>query len=88
VMPRGVDDLFACWSGKVGNSESRAIWKAVPHCLMWCLWRKRNSRTFSGEEQSVPGLKFTSLHILFEWLKASNLISANSVTEMLDNCSF
>jgi hypothetical protein len=48
VMPRGVADLFACWSGKVGNSESGAIWKAVPHCLMWCLWHKRNSQTFSG----------------------------------------
>uniref|UniRef100_A0A2N9I2M2 Reverse transcriptase zinc-binding domain-containing protein n=1 Tax=Fagus sylvatica TaxID=28930 RepID=A0A2N9I2M2_FAGSY len=49
VMPRGVADLFACWSGKVGNSESGAIWKAVPHCLMWCSWRERNSRTFSEE---------------------------------------
>ena len=48
MMPRGVADLFACWSGKVGNSESGAIWKAVPHCLMWCLWHKRNSQTFSG----------------------------------------
>ena len=88
VMPRGVYDLFACWSGKVGKSDSGAIWKAVPHCLMWCLWRERNSRTFSGEEQSVPALKFTFLQTLFEWLKASNLISAHSVAEMLDTCSF
>ena len=88
VMPRGVYDLFACWSGKVGKSDSGAIWKAVPHCLMWCLWRERNSRTFLGEEQSVPALKFTFLQTLFEWLKASNLISAHSVAEMLDTCSF
>jgi hypothetical protein len=88
VMPRGVEDLFACWSGKRENSESGAIWKAVPHCLMWCLWRERNSRTFSGEEQSVPMLKFSFLNTLFEWLKASHLISAHSVAEMLDNCSF
>ena len=86
VMPRGVEDLFACWSGKVGKSESGAIWTAVPHCLMWCLWRERNSRTFSEEEHSVPALKFTFLQTLFEWLKASNLISAHSVAEMLDNC--
>ena len=88
VMPRGVEDLFACWSGKRGNSESGAIWKAVPHCLMRCLWRERNSRTFSGEEQSVPMLKLSFLNTLFEWLKASHLISAHSVAEMLDNCSF
>ena len=88
MMPRGVDDLFACWSGKVGNSESGAIWKAVPHCLMWCLLRERNSRTLSGEEQSVLALKYTFLQTLFEWLKASKLISAHSVADMLDNCSF
>jgi hypothetical protein len=59
VMPRGVEDLFACWSGTRGNLAAGAIWKAVPHCLMWCLWRERNSLTFSGEEQSVPMLKFS-----------------------------
>ena len=65
VMPRGVEELFECWSGKRGNSESGAIWKAVPHCLMWCIWRERNSQTFSGEEQSVPMLKFSFLNTLF-----------------------
>ena len=88
VMPRGVEDLFACWSDKMGNSEAGVIWKAVPHCLMWCLWHERNSRTFSAEEQSVPVLKFSFLQTLFEWLKASHLIPAHSVAEMLDNCSF
>uniref|UniRef100_A0A2N9I6W2 Uncharacterized protein n=1 Tax=Fagus sylvatica TaxID=28930 RepID=A0A2N9I6W2_FAGSY len=84
-MPRGVDDEFACWSGKMGNSESGAIWKAVPHCLMWCLWHERNSQTFSGEEQSVPALKYSFLQTLYEWLKASNLISAYYLAEMHDN---
>ena len=88
VMPRGVEDLFACWTGTMGNSESGAIWKAVPHCLMWCLWRKRNSQTFSGEAHSVPALKYSFLQTLYEWQKASNLISSYSVTDKLDSCSF
>jgi hypothetical protein len=87
VMPRGVEDLFACWAGIRGNMDSGAIWKAAPHCLIWCLWRERNSRTFSGEEQSVPMLKSSFLQTLFEWLKASHLISATTVAEMLDICS-
>ena len=65
VMPRGVEDLFACWSGIRGNLNSGAIWKAAPHCLMWCSWRERNSRTFSGEEQLVPKLKFSFFAISF-----------------------
>jgi hypothetical protein len=87
VMPRGVEELFACWSGIKGHTDSGAIWKAAPHCLIWCLWRERNSRTFSGEEQSVTKLKFSFLQTLFEWLKASHLVSATTVAEMLDNCS-
>ena len=27
VMPRDVVDLLACWAGKVGKDEARAIWK-------------------------------------------------------------
>ena len=88
VMPRGVEDLFSCWTNTMGNSESGAIWKAVPHCLMWCFWRERNSRAFSGEENSVPALKYSFLQTLYEWLKASNLISSYFFADMLDSCSF
>ncbi len=87
VMPRVVEELFACWTNTMGNSESGTIWRAVPDCLMWCLWRERNSRTFSGEENSVPALKYSFLQTLYKWLKASNLISSYSVADMLDSCS-
>jgi hypothetical protein len=40
VMPRGVEDLLACWPGRSGMSESGIIWKAIPHCLIWGLWQE------------------------------------------------
>uniref|UniRef100_A0A2N9IL29 Reverse transcriptase zinc-binding domain-containing protein n=1 Tax=Fagus sylvatica TaxID=28930 RepID=A0A2N9IL29_FAGSY len=46
VMPRDVVDLLSCWSGKVGRDEAGAIWKAIPHCLMWCLWCERKCKNF------------------------------------------
>ena len=70
VMPRGVVDLLSCWSGRFGKSESGAIWKAIPHCLIWLLWHEQNNRNFSGEEQSIPALKFSFLQTLHDWLKA------------------
>jgi hypothetical protein len=40
VMPRRVVDLFACWwTG--GCSRSAVVWKTVPCCLLWCLWREQ-----------------------------------------------
>ena len=88
VMPKGVEELFACWSGRFGKCEAGAVWKIVPHCLMWCIWCERNARTFLGEETSVPALKFSFLQALFEWSMASNLVPFNSISELLDMCSF
>jgi hypothetical protein len=88
VMPRGVVDLLFCWNGSLGSCEAGKIWKMIPHCLMWCLWCERNSRTFNGEETSIPALKFRFLKTLFEWLKASDLISSKSMSEMLMLCYF
>ena len=87
VMPRGVVDLLMCWSERFGKSEAGAIWKAIPHCLMWCIWREQNSRVFVGEELSIPALKSSFLQTLYNWLKASNLVSCNSLAEMLDRCA-
>ena len=90
VMPKGVVDLLSCWSVKSGKSETVAIWKTIPHVLMWCIWciwRERNNRTFSGEEQSIPALKCFVLQTLYDWLKASNLVCCNSLSEMIDNCA-
>jgi hypothetical protein len=44
VMPQTVRELIEGWQG-LKHHQSR-IWTAVPHCIMWCLWRERNSRTF------------------------------------------
>jgi hypothetical protein len=56
VMPSSVADLFACWwTG--GRSQSAAVWKMVPSCLLWCLWRERNDRSFEDRERSSVELE-------------------------------
>ena len=46
-----------------------------------------NNRVFVGEEQPLPALKSSFLQTLYEWLKASNLVYCNSLSEMLDICA-
>ena len=46
VMPHTVLELLWCWQGSFGHHRNGYIWSIVPHGLMWCLWRERNSRCF------------------------------------------
>ena len=87
VMPSGVVDLLSCWSGRWVKSEGGKIWKAILHCLMWCLWCESNERTFNGKETCIPALKFNFLQDLFNWLKESQQITSTSLSEMLVLCS-
>ena len=41
----------------MGHHRHIEIWKAVPHCLMWCIWRERNARTFEEGERNIMALK-------------------------------
>ena len=84
---RNVVDLLTCWKGLLGNSEAGKVWKMIPHCIMWCLWRERNDRTFNGVEKSIPALKFYFLHTLLDWSKAYHLDFSSSLSDLVDLCS-
>ena len=70
VMPKSVVGLLACWQGWFGRHRNDHIWIIVPHCLMWCLWRERNSRCFEDSERSIPDLKLFFFRIFLDWLSA------------------
>ena len=56
VMPKSVVELLASWQDRFGRHRNEHIWMVIPHCLMWRLWRERNSRYFKDKERSMPGL--------------------------------
>jgi hypothetical protein len=56
VMPNSVAGLFACWW--LGACfRSAIVWKTVPLCLLWSLWRERNDRNFNDQERTLEELK-------------------------------
>jgi hypothetical protein len=86
-MPRWVIDLLACWQGRLGRHQHVEIWKAIPHCLMWCLWRERNVHTFEDCKQNVLALKLQFLQTLFDWMIATDLFSFSFFLDFIDSCS-
>ena len=64
------------------------IWSIVPHGLMLCLWRERNSRRFEDIESPIPDLKIFIFRTLSYWLFALQNKSFPSFFDFLDSCNF
>ena len=83
VMPRHVRELIEGWH--VSKHRQSQIWRAVPHCLMWSLWREHNSRNFEDSEIATEDLKWQFFRTLYEWMKATNVSSCASFQDFLDS---
>ena len=57
VMPHKVIGLFESWQDMFGWHRNIVLWRLVPHCLLWCIWRERNARSFEGCELSLLEIK-------------------------------
>ena len=81
MMPKSVIDLMNCWIESVGRSS--VIWKAIPHCIMWCLWRERNARTFEDCELSVVELKLHFYRSFLEWMSVTRLFRISNMLDLM-----
>jgi hypothetical protein len=64
------------------------IWKVIPHCFMWCLWREINSWLFEDCERNILDLQSHFLRTLRDWMGATWLFSSHTFLESLDLCTF
>jgi hypothetical protein len=87
VMPRRVLELFDCWQWSMGCHQKLVAWRIIPHCIMWCLWRERNARTFEGCELNIVELKLQFYCYLFDWLFATGLYRFSNLLDLIDYCS-
>ena len=88
VMPQSIVGLLACWQGRLGRHWNVHLWLIVPHCLMWCLWREKNSECFEDNERSIPDLKLFFFRTLLDCLSALRNKSFSSFLDFLDSCNF
>jgi hypothetical protein len=70
AMPSSVLDLLSGWSTLLGHGLVLRIWKQVPSCGLWGLWRERNSRLFEDMEVSVGALCRNVLKMFYLWVSA------------------
>jgi hypothetical protein len=66
VMPSSVKELMACWCSG-GRTRSAVVWKMIPLCIMWCIWRERNARCFEDSARSFEEIVHYFLFTLYTW---------------------
>ena len=86
VMPRTVVSLLCAWENYLGIHSS-SIWNMVPACLMWLIWRKRNTCTFEDVEKSIDLLKSLLVGTLFGWSHIWGFTLCISVFDFMQSIS-
>jgi hypothetical protein len=66
VMPSLVKELMACWCSG-GRTRSAVVWKMIPLCLMWCIWRERNARCFEDSVRAFEEILHYFFFTLYTW---------------------
>jgi hypothetical protein len=87
VMPRSIVEMLDCWQGNFGKHRNFLIWRVVPHCLMWSIWRERNGRSFEDCERPCVEIKLFFLRSLLEWVDGWGFFSCSSLLQLLEHCS-
>lgn len=87
AMPQQVLDLLSSWGNSLGCGQVQQIWKHVPLCVMWGIWRERNALHFEDVEMPVLELCRNVLNMLFVWVLVHTPIRVTFI-EFLISCSF
>ena len=66
VLPGCVLNLLFGWYNGLVKVQSK-IWNMVPLCLLWTLWRERNTRTFEDSERTDSQMQELFSNTLYDW---------------------
>jgi hypothetical protein len=87
VMPSSVLDLCVCWCSS-SRTRSAVVWKMVPICIFWSIWRERNNRCFEDLECSMEEILASLLYSLYSWTVAYLSPLSISYADFLSRFSF
>jgi hypothetical protein len=86
-MPSSVLDLCACWCSS-GRTSSVVVWKMVPICIFWTIWKERNNRCFKDLKNSMEEILASLLYSLYLWTAAYLSSFSLSYADFLSRFSF
>ncbi len=71
------------WTYFLGGGIGLGNINLIPLCLMWTVWRERNSNTFEDVSSSSDQLLGNFVMSLYEWVRIWGFTTADTVTEFV-----
>ena len=73
VFPYLVKETFVGWRGSFVGKKRKVAWQLGPLCLLWVIWKARNTMTFEDGVLSIQRLKASFVYLLWSktklWIK-------------------
>ena len=69
VFPERVKEALFCWQGSFVGKKRKKLWKSIPLCIFWTVWKERNRLAFRGGFLAIQTLKNSFVCNLWSWAK-------------------
>ena len=86
VILRSTLDLLFGWWNWLEKYLSQ-IWNLVLLCILWCIWKEWNRRTFEDLDSSSDQMLASFSGTLFDWSRAWGLMTSDSLPSFLSSPS-
>ena len=67
VFPKTIKDALLNWKGSFVGKKRSKVWKSIPVCIFWTVWKKRNCLAFRNGSLAVQRLKHSIVSNLWDW---------------------
>ena len=69
VLPETIKEALISWRGSFVGKKRKKIWKSIPLCNFWTVWKERNRLAFRGGALNIQKLKNSFVCNLWNWAK-------------------
>ena len=69
MFPEKVKEALFCWRDPFVGKKRKKIWKTIPLCIFWTVWKERNRLAFRGGLLAIQTLKNSFVCSLWSWAK-------------------
>ena len=69
MFPESVIEVLLSWRGSFVGKKRKKIWKSIPLCIFWTVWKERNRIVFRGGSLDIQKFKYSFVCNLWSWAK-------------------